>query len=71
VLRPLGVTLSPFDVDTVLHDLRVAVDGFGKLDYRKFMDALKSYLIPGEAPCGRMSAQCTLLRRAFMLHCHL
>jgi Ca2+-binding EF-hand superfamily protein len=47
VLRTIGVTLAPFEVEAVLHDVGVLVDGFGKLDYRRFLDAMKPYLLPG------------------------
>ena len=51
VMRSHGVVLAPHDVDDVVQGLGVPVDGFGKLDYRRFLNALKVHLVPGV--CGR------------------
>ena len=56
VLRSFGVPLGAHEIDAVLHDLNVMVDGFGKLDYRRFMDAMKQYMLPGAR--GRLDVHC-------------
>lgn len=47
VLRTLGCDLSPPELRGVLADLRVFVDGMHKLDYKKFVEAVRGKAPPG------------------------
>jgi Ca2+-binding EF-hand superfamily protein len=49
VLRSIGVHFTVDEVEHVLQLLNIHVDGFGKLNYKKFVSSMKQYMPPGAA----------------------